>query len=281
MARRHVKQLDLNGPAWGVVAEALDPLDDPAFVPKGMKQMLCSIDERTGAQTRLVMAEAGWKDDSVYYHHFLEEFYVLSGRIRIGDNVFTEGSYYYMGHTDPHGPFEALEDTIAIKYVDAPVHTWTPGSGKTRIDHLDVGEMPWEKFDIQVTPGGLENVPGGAWYKLLNVDEATGARTFYVKFDAGYEEPFPHYHYWAEEVVVTKGTLDMHEFMWPTMFYAYRPPGILHCPLKIPEESELLIRADAWEDLGSWRFDNFHLHRDSPYGFDRIAESPVWSKRYR
>ena len=287
MARRHVKILRTDEMQWDTVREKGDPADDPGFVPQGLHKKILSIDERTRAQSLMIKADVGWSDENTYFHTYPVETYIMKGRVKIGNDTFTEGCYSYIQPGNIYGPMKAEEETVFLRYIDNPVGHALPDLVKKNVPFLDTNEVKWEKFDIQLSPGGTGDAPEGAWFKIINEIPSTGGKTIIGKFESAWEEPFAHYHIWSEEFFILDGKLEMdyglpgvEAWTWPKHGYCFRPPGILHCPVKTPG-CHWIMRCDGWEDLNNWKFDNFHLHRETPYGLDKWLENPVLRRRYQ
>ena len=74
---------------------------------KGIREKLLAVDPETGAYTRIVYFEPGFKFDKPLQHPFWEELYILEGHmIDYGTNtLYTKGSYGLRPAGIIHGPF--------------------------------------------------------------------------------------------------------------------------------------------------------------------------------
>lgn len=74
---------------------------------KGIKEKLLSVDTETGAYSRLVIFEPGFKFPSPLKHPFWEELFLLDGHMNdYGSNtLYTKGFYALRPPGTVHGPF--------------------------------------------------------------------------------------------------------------------------------------------------------------------------------
>jgi len=75
---------------------------------KGIKEQILSLDSETGAYTRIVVFEPGFKFDRPLQHPFWEELFLLEGHLLdYGANtLYTKGYYGCRPAGVVHGPFE-------------------------------------------------------------------------------------------------------------------------------------------------------------------------------
>ena len=73
----------------------------------GIKEQLLAVDPESGAYTRVVRFEPGFRFDRALRHEFWEELYVLDGHVwDYGTNrLYTKGAYALRPAGVPHGPF--------------------------------------------------------------------------------------------------------------------------------------------------------------------------------
>lgn len=71
------------------------------------KEQLLAADPETGAYTRIVRFEPGFKFDRALCHAFWEELYILDGHVMdYGTNrLYAKGAYALRPAGVPHGPF--------------------------------------------------------------------------------------------------------------------------------------------------------------------------------
>jgi len=74
----------------------------------GIKELLLSEDPETGAYSRIVLFQPGFKFDKALKHPFWEEIYVLEGHVfdHGTGTLYTKGSYGLRPPGTPHGPYE-------------------------------------------------------------------------------------------------------------------------------------------------------------------------------
>lgn len=74
---------------------------------KGIKEKLLAVDPETGAYTRIVFFEPGFKFNKPLQHPFWEELYVLDGHMfdYATSTVYAKGAYGLRPAGIVHGPF--------------------------------------------------------------------------------------------------------------------------------------------------------------------------------
>jgi hypothetical protein len=74
----------------------------------GIKELLLAEDPETGAYSRIVLFQPGFKFDRSLEHPFWEEIFVLEGHVfDLGSGrLYTKGSYGLRPPGTPHGPYE-------------------------------------------------------------------------------------------------------------------------------------------------------------------------------
>lgn len=104
---------------------------------------------------------------------------------------------------------------------------------------VDPGKIGWER---------VEQLPEGAWAKLLSLDEETRAMTMLVKLDKGFHEP-RHKHPSDADVTVLEGKLvDGKLGEIKKGMYWFIPAGVEHGPEDAPEGCVLFVHfcGPAW-----------------------------------
>lgn len=227
-------------------------------------QQNLSYDEEDGSASLKVRFTSAWSRPAGV-HHAATEWYVLSGEVRIGDEVLgPEG--FWMAPTGVRTPAISVTKGTEIllfreggdssfDLADADREFVRPDQ---RLVVLDSAGMPWidvkdgspMRFDLGGTP-----VPG-LYIKLLARDEKTGFYTRLIKAKPGWREvPLAH-HPCSEEAYCLAGGFD-YNFgkMWPGTYF-WRPPLIRHGDFTADAETGCtwIVRSDA--DLVDWYTDN-------------------------
>ncbi|MFC9971118.1 DUF4437 domain-containing protein [Spirillospora sp. NPDC127200] len=228
------------------------------------EQRNLSYDEEDGSASLKVRFTSGWSRPAGV-HRAETEWYVLSGRVTVGDTVLGEGGYWMapIGAWTP--PVSAAEGTEILLFREYGDWGFDPADGDRegvrpdqRLVVLDSAAMPWidvrdgspMRFDLGGTP-----VPGLS-IKLLHRDEKTGFYTRLIKAKPGWRETPMAHHPCSEEAYCLEGGFDYnYGRMWPGTYF-WRPALIRHGDFTADAEAGCtwLIRSDA--DLVDWYTDN-------------------------
>jgi quercetin dioxygenase-like cupin family protein len=94
----------------------------------GIHNKVLLMDHLTGATIELARVEKGAVFPA-HYHTTLQTLFLLSGRLRTGDRVIEAGTFNVIPPGQLHGPFEAEEESIQLKYFSAvPVYILEDGT---------------------------------------------------------------------------------------------------------------------------------------------------------
>ncbi|MFF0493711.1 DUF4437 domain-containing protein [Nocardia sp. NPDC004068] len=224
------------------------------------EQRNLSYDEEDGSASLKVRFTTDWSRPAGT-HHADTEWFVLSGRIRVGDtDLGPEG--YWMAPKGVRTPaISVTEGTEILLFREQGDWRFEPDGGDPGGDGgflvLDAAAMPWidvkdgspMRFDLGGTP-----VPG-LYIKLLYRDPETGFYTRLIKAKPGWrEEPLAH-HPCSEEAYCLAGGFDYnYGRMWPGTYF-WRPALIRHGDFTADAEEGCtwIIRSDA--DLVDWYTD--------------------------
>lgn len=107
-----------------VDADAMDW--GPTWVPgprPGLYIKLLHMDRQTGAYTRLIRADAGWREDRLEHHDCSEEAYTLEGEMYLGNTGQTwgAGSYFWRPPQIKHGPMHTATGAVFFLRTDGPL----------------------------------------------------------------------------------------------------------------------------------------------------------------
>jgi len=228
------------------------------------EQRNLSYDEEDGSASLKVRFTTDWSRPAGV-HAAETEWYVLSGRVVLGDTVLGPAGYW----SAPAGVLtpsltvaSGTEILLFREYGDWDFEPTDHDRPDVREDQrlivLDTATMPWidvrdgspMRFDLGGTP-----VPG-LFIKLLHRDEKSGFYTRLIKAKPGWrEEPLAH-HPCSEEAYCLDGAFD-YNFgrMWPGTYF-WRPALIRHGDFTAGAEKGCtwIVRSDA--DLVDWYTDN-------------------------
>ena len=118
--------------AWEGIVSRLGPHDDHPWHPlpwHGTFSKVLMFDRATGQTLELgkIAAGAVFPEHS---HPTLQAQYLISGRLRLPSGAVIEpGAFNLIPAGQPHGPFEALEEAVSLKYfASVPEYVLSDGS---------------------------------------------------------------------------------------------------------------------------------------------------------
>lgn len=264
---------------------------------QAMQQNL-SYDEEDGSASLRVEFKTDWSRGSGL-HAALTEWYVLKGRVRLGDTELTEGGYFCApkGILTPAMEADAGTEVLLFREygdwqfdladADAP---GTAKEHKLTIAHSK--EMDWYEVTdpdhgspMDFERGGTP-VPG-LYIKLLYRDPITGFYTRLIKAKPGWREhPLAH-HPVFEESYTLEGDFHYNYGSLEPGSYFFRPANIRHGDFTAGEKegATFLLRCDG--DLVDWYTDNSRVEmlgdpvnwgEDYPGSESPVLIQPVRSK---
>ncbi|MFE2231791.1 DUF4437 domain-containing protein [Streptomyces sp. NPDC059442] len=219
-----------------------------------------SYDEEDGSASLKVHFTTDWSRPAGV-HEADTEWYVLSGRVTVGDTVL-EAEGFWMAPAGALTPsVEAEKGTEILLFREHGGWGFTPADADRRrlrpdekLTVLQTSRMPWidvrdgspMRFDLGGTP-----VPG-LYIKMLHRDEKTGFYSRLIKAKPGWrEEPLAH-HPCTEEAYCLAGAFTYnYGKMWPGTYF-WRPPLIRHGDFTADadEGCTWIVRSDS--DLVDW-----------------------------
>ena len=211
MPRDHVEILDPMEMAW---SEA----DLPGF-PEQTVQKTLSVDEETGASTRLLSIPAGSNATPAASAAGAEAF-VVSGGLRLDDGQLGEYDYAQV----PAGAAASWETTERCRLLYMPDGDPVPGDETDASPSItDVAAMDWEQPQT-------DSFPDGAARKSLRNDPETGWTTWLLGVLPGWNETRVEVHPVAEEAYQVQGSMSSDKGRFSAGKYFWRPPDIPHGP---------------------------------------------------
>lgn len=98
---------------------AWTPIQPPG-APPGLQQKLLHDNKANQLTSAIVRFPKGYTEPRHYHTKCGHSIYVLKGRLKAPDGVWTAGSFNYAAVKEAHGPFTALEETEILFYTDGP-----------------------------------------------------------------------------------------------------------------------------------------------------------------
>lgn len=250
--RPHVELIDANDLIWHVA-------EFPHATGEARQQHL-AYDEEDGSLSAKVRFDTDWTRPAGV-HDAETEWFVLSGEVRLGDEVLRDGGYW-MAPTGVHTPELSVTAGTEIlffrEYGDWAFHPGQATRSDVRPDQVLVtvhsAQMDWipveigspMRFDLGGTP-----VPG-LFIKMLHRDEETGFYTRLIRAEEGWHEhPLAHHPVYEEAYCLEGGFEYNFGTMWPGTYF-FRPALIRHGDFTASTESGCtwLLRCDG--DLVDW-----------------------------
>lgn len=245
------------------IIDSADLIWHPAEFPEStgiVRQQHLAYDEEDGSLSAKVRFDTDWSRPAGV-HGAETEWFVLSGEVRLGDEVLGEGGYW----TAPTGvwtpPISVTAGTEILFFREYGDWTFEPADADrdgVRPDQVLVvvhsAQMDWipveigspMRFDLGGTP-----VPG-LFIKMLHRDEQTGFYTRLIRAEEGWREhPLAH-HPVYEEAYCLEGGFDYNfGTMWEGTYF-FRPALIRHGDFTASAENGCtwLLRCDG--DLVDW-----------------------------
>jgi len=245
------------------IIDSADLIWHPAEFPESTgiaRQQHLAYDEEDGSLSAKVRFDTDWSRPAGV-HGAETEWFVLSGEVRLGDEVLGEGGYW----TAPTGvwtpPISVTAGTEILFFREYGDWIFEPADADrdgVRPDQVLVvvhsAQMDWipveigspMRFDLGGTP-----VPG-LFIKMLHRDEQTGFYTRLIRAEEGWREhPLAH-HPVYEEAYCLEGGFDYNfGTMWEGTYF-FRPALIRHGDFTASAENGCtwLLRCDG--DLVDW-----------------------------
>jgi len=255
--RPHVELIDEKDLLW-------HSAEMPHGEGEARQRNLC-YDEEDGAASLLVEFVTDWQRGAGR-HDAQTEWFVLEGRIQIGDQSLGEGGYWCApcGVTAP--AVSATAGTRILLFREFSDWAFTPAEGGDEnigdgVTVMDSNAMDW--YDVvdpkHGSPMDFERggtpIPG-LFIKLLWHNEETGFYTRLIKAKPGWREhPLAH-HPVYEEAYCLDGDFDYNYGKMTKGNYFFRPAGIRHGDFTSGEEKGCtwILRCDG--QLVDWYTDN-------------------------
>lgn len=263
--RPHVEMIDEKDLIW-------HPSELVGASAGSAKQRNLSYDEEDGSVSAKIYFESYWARPAGV-HKGQTEWYVLSGEVKIGDEVLREGGYWCTPPGVLCPALEVKEGTEILYFREFATWEFEEASQdkdfvredqKLIVKHSNLMEwIPVELGSPMDFSAGGTPVPG-LFIKLLFRDEKTDFYTRLIKAKPGWvEHPLAH-HPCYEEAYTLEGSFEFNfGKQWPGVYF-FRPALVRHGDFKSgPEGTTWLLRCDG--RLVDWYTENakMEMHGDA------------------
>ena len=210
-----------------------------------LKNKLLSVDDETGAFTRLVTLPDDWEANSVTFPT-VQELFVIEGQIVVDDHELKANSYLRIPPTAQVESVVAEETTQLLWTSDSALEAGSDHDGhrfwtapESTLTHVDATALDWEQTEKEGPEEGL-------LIKYLWFDEETNAASFLAKADE-WTEPRQEHHNCVETCYTLSGGMQLGERGALTAGdYFWRPPWVRHGPMETLEDGfEAFMRVDG------------------------------------
>src|SRR5438093_8643982 len=89
-------------------------------VPEGLQQRLLHDNQQNKLASAIVRFPKGFREPRHYHTTCGHSIYILKGKLKSPEGVFTAGTFLYSAVNERHGPFTAVEETEILFYTDGP-----------------------------------------------------------------------------------------------------------------------------------------------------------------
>ena len=202
-----------------------------AGMPIGIQYKALSMDTDSGAVTMTMQYENGfYQPPGFSYSEY--EFLLMEGSIKIGDQVWGKGAYFFVPAGVCMPAWTSDEGALALIFYNFG----PPSFEESEADHDNCDDPKelrmvnaYDGLDWMMTARRMPGVAPGCGVKPLRNDSKTGASTFLYCMVPGFWQDNISYHDCAEEAYHIWGTSWMMQFGdLPTGGYFWRPAYINH-----------------------------------------------------
>ncbi|MBX2857989.1 MAG: DUF4437 domain-containing protein [Cellvibrionaceae bacterium] len=241
-----------------------------AELPHGQgeaKQQNLSYDEEVGSASLRVIFSSDWSRVSGL-HAAVTEWYVLSGEVKIGDQVLGEGGYFCAPKGVLTPALKVKANTEIMLFREYGDWTFTPATAHAPDKHelsklitLNTNDMEWYEVTDPKNGSPMNFERGGTpvpglYIKLMYRDPVTGFYTRLIRAKPGWREhPLAH-HPVFEESYTLQGKFHYNYGTLEPGTYFFRPAHIRHGDFTADdtEGTTFLLRCDG--DLVDWYTEN-------------------------
>ncbi len=260
MARPHIEFIQAQAVDWRTLgADSSRP---------GAAAKPLSYDPDSKAVTQIIRYAPGWRLEQAHHLESDEEFYVLSGTLKINDILYGEGDYAYLPAGYPRNSMTAPEGADVMTFYEG-AHKRVAGpapdgfyTADNLIERISTKSVPWGgATDPKVAAPGVKRLG-------LRKDAKTGDSTWLLDIDetgmTG-EVNRLETHPVVEEVFLLSGEMHMPMGVLKRGAYFWRPPGIPHGPVGTRTGALGLFRCKGGPLTTDWSEESYPVPWDSPY----------------
>jgi hypothetical protein len=195
-------------------------------VRPGVEVRVLSADGDTGAASLLVRYQAGWRLPTGGMLSQDEEFLVLDGSLRIGDQLYREKSYAHLPAGYERGPMISEAGAVVLTFLSGRP-AWATG-----LVEFDPGRLVenLDAFSVPYTGKFHPEFPPGAGRKVLYEDPVTHEQSWILGTLPMRWAERAEIHPVVEEMYLLSGEAHGNRGVMRPGAYFWRPPGIPHGP---------------------------------------------------
>jgi len=234
----------------------VNPVSIDGSHPPGLMARTLAVEGATGGLHMVLEIPAGCRAPRGYNGASLD-IYVLSGSIKLGNELLTTGCYTYLPAGMAYGPLASEAGARILLFSDRPYRfvasedSLTDTIAERHIPRVETWRLPWVdpmkdivKKSTWVDPRtGKEGRPAGVLTKSLRKDDGTKEVVALTVLSPGFVDPGTEHHPHNECLYLISGDAyigltydhrreDVKEnLVLRKDFYIGRPPGIRHGPV--------------------------------------------------
>ena len=260
MARPHIEFIQAQAVKWRTLGESSSR--------PGAEAKPLSYDPDTKAVTVILRYAPGWSLDQEHHLDSDEEFYVLSGELKINDITYGEGDYAYLPAGYPRASMTAPKGADVMTFYEGAhkrVAGWAPAdfyNAENLVERIATQSVPWGgATDPKVAAPGVKRLG-------LRKDSKTGDSTWLLDIDeTGMTGDVNRLetHPVVEEVFLLSGEMHMPMGVLKRGAYFWRPPGISHGPVGTRTGALGLFRCKGGPLTTEWSEETYPVPWNSPY----------------
>ena len=260
MARPHIEFIQAQAVNWRMLG--------PDSSRPGAAAKPLSYDPDSKAVTQIIRYAPGWRLDQEHHLDSDEEFYVLSGALKINGILYGEGDYAYLPAGYPRTLMTAPDGADVMTFYEG-AHKRVAGpapdgfyTAENLVERIATKSVPWgSATDPKVAAPGVKRLG-------LRKDPKTGYSTWLLDIDetgmTG-EVNRLETHPVVEEVFLLSGEMHMPMGVLKRGAYFWRPPGISHGPVGTRTGALGLFRCKGGPLTTAWSEETYPVHWDAPY----------------
>ena len=258
MTRAHVEFLQ---------AQSIDWQASPWPHLAGTDCKVLSRDEGSGACSLLLRLPAGWQRNGLWHLTTEEEFFVLEGRLTLGDRQYVADCYALLPAFWTRNGMRAEEQTVLLVFFDTEpraevgIDARAIEAAAAAVPRLDAFDMPWESAGMDPAYADL-----GLRWKMLRGHIGEARTTMLVSCPPHLHPPQwrgpQEVHDCVEEMFLLSGDYLSNVGTMRQGAYFWRPPGIAHGPYGTRFGNLAVIRTLGGALVNNWTREQVAISRN-------------------